>query len=249
MQSRTLDHEVFSNVSHLIFEPDDEADALVIRMHGLPGRSPDKEGPLLGKFLTDKNIAFFAFDFPGIRETKGYYTYRNAYTLAKSVLEYFANEHEEIYPNIGIYGESFGGSISVSLSNSSPSISALFLWSPVLNFKELSKEIELQHIIKFMEDSGAIRLPIYDDFAQAFTTQLELNPPERAHNIFDKIPVKIVTSDSDLLFPPFVLKKQLDVKYHDILDRQDNLDHNLNKFGASLKLSTLAGEFFHEHLV
>lgn len=251
MQSIVLEDQLFTknDISHIFYTPDGDAEYLVIRMHGLPGRSPQQESRLLGKLLTDVGIAYFTFDFPGIRKSKGYYTYRNSYNLAKSILEYFAQDHGEIYPKIGIYGESFGGSISVSLSNSSSLISALFLWSPVLNFEVLSKELHIPLIIKFMEESGAIRLPHYDDFASAFATQMRLNPPEKSHGIFIKIPSKIFTSDSDLLFPPKLIYKQLESKYHHVIQTCDNLDHNLSKNDAALRLSKLARDFFIENLM
>ena len=244
MQSRTFDDEIFSKISHIFFSPETETEALVIRMHGLPGRSPFSETQLLGKCLTDVGIAFFAFDFPGIRKSEGYYTYRNSYNIAKKVLDYFATEHEEIYPKIGIYGESFGGSISVCLTNFSSIVSALFLWSPVLNFNFLSSEIQIPLIIKFMEDSGAIRLPHYDDFAGAFATQLQLNPPENSHGIFNRIPTKIMCSDTDLLFPPDLIKKQLNEQYHKIISEEKGLDHNLSYNNAAIKISNIATDFF-----
>ena len=249
MQSRTFDDEIFSKISHIFFSPETETEALVIRMHGLPGRSPFSETQLLGKFLTDVGIAFFAFDFPGIRKSEGYYTYRNSYNIAKKVLDYFATEHEEIYPKIGIYGESFGGSISVCLTNFSSIVSALFLWSPVLNFNVLSSEIQIPLIIKFMEDSGVVRLPHYDDFFAAFQTQLTLNPPENHHKIFEKIPTLITCSDTDLLFPPSVIRKQLDHKYHSLLEVQSNLDHNLERNNSSTKLAEVAKSFFEKSLL
>ncbi|MHA2170195.1 MAG: alpha/beta hydrolase family protein [Candidatus Kariarchaeaceae archaeon] len=249
MQTSLLNDARFSGVSHIFYLPEINVEALVIRMHGLPGKSPHQEHELMGKLLTDVGVAYFAFDFPGIRESKGYYTYRNAFNLAKTILDYFIYDHEDIYPKIGIYGESFGGSISVSLSYKNSSISSLFLWSPVLHFQILSKQLEMKHIIRFMEDSGVVRLPIYDDIDEAFSTQMNVNPPEASHLVFNRIPVRICASEGDILFPPSVIRKQLASEYHSCIQEVPNLDHNLNRRDAANKLASIAQNFFIETLL
>ena len=100
-----------------------------------------------------------------------------------------------------------------------------------------------------MEDSGVVRLPHYDDFFAAFQTQLTLNPPENHHKIFEKIPTIIMSSDTDLLFPPSVIRKQLEEKYHELLQVQKNLDHNLEKNDSAMKLANLAKAFFEINLL
>ncbi|MCE7735995.1 MAG: hypothetical protein GPJ54_14025 [Candidatus Heimdallarchaeota archaeon] len=237
------------NLSNILFLPDGMTEALVIRLHGLPGRKPSEELNTLAKMLTDVGIAFFAFDFPGIRESEGFYTYRNSFNLAKKIIEYFATEYDEIYPKIGLYAESFGGSIAVCLANASSIVSSLFLWSPVLNFDVLSKEINMNLIGKFMEDSGVIKLPQYDDFAKAFAIQMSINPPEYSQEVFEKLPSKILTSKSDILFSPNLIKKELDPKYHHIIQIEENLDHNLAKDDSALRVSEIARDFFLENFL
>ncbi len=246
-----LNQGIFENnaLSNIFFEPEEETEALVIRLHGLPGRNPGEETNTMGKMLTDVGISYFAFDFPGIRESEGYYTYRTAFNIAKEILNYFGTEHDDIYPKIGLYAESFGGSIAVSLANASSIVSSLFLWSPVLNFDVLSKEINMNLIGKFMEDSGVIKLPHYDDFGKAFAIQMSVSPPEYSQEVFDKLPSKILTSTSDILFNPSLIKKELDPKYHDLIQIEDNLDHNLIKNDSALKVAQIARDFFLENLL
>jgi alpha/beta superfamily hydrolase len=216
----------------------------VIRLHGLPGRSPVEETNALAKQLTDIGISYFAFDFPGIRESEGFYTYRNSFNLAKEIINYFATEHDDIYPKIGLYAESFGGSIALCLANASSIVSSLFLWSPVLNFEVLSNEINMNLIVKFMEDSGVIKLPHYDDFGEAFAIQMSINPPENSQKVFDKLPAKILASSSDILFSPTLIKKELDNQYHHLIQIEDNLDHNLMRNESALKVAVYARNFF-----
>lgn len=251
MRQIELNEGVFeeNNLSNIFFLPDGTTEALVIRLHGLPGREPTEETETLGKLLTDVGVAFFAFDFPGIRSSEGFYTYRNSFNLAKKIIDYFATEHDEIYPKIGLYAESFGGSIAVCLANASSVVSSLFLWSPVLNFNVLSKEINMNLIGKFMEDSGVIKLPHYDDFGKAFALQMSLNPPELSQEVFGKLPSKILTSTGDFLFSPTLIKKELDPIYYDIIQIEDNLDHNLAQNSSALKVAQIARDFFLESLL
>ena len=246
-----LNQGIFANnsLSNIFFEPDEESEALVIRLHGLPGKTPEEETNTMGKMLTDVGIAYFAFDFPGIRESEGYYTYRTSFNIAKEILNYFGTEHEEIYPKIGLYAESFGGSIAVSLANASSFVSSLFLWSPVVNFKILSETINMKLIGKFMEDSGVIRLPQYYDFEETFRIQMSISPPEESQDVFGNLPSKILSSNTDILFSPRLIEKQLKHQYHHILQIEDNLDHNLVKNQSALRVSKIAQEFFLDSLL
>ena len=246
-----LNDGIFANksLSNILFEPDVESEALVIRLHGLPGINPTEETNNMGKMLTDVGITYFAFDFPGIRKSEGFYSYRSAFNTAKKILSYFGTEHDVIYPKIGLYAESFGGSIAVSLANASSIVSSLFLWSPVLNFDVLSKEINMNLIGKFMEDSGVIKLPHYDDFGKAFAIQMSVSPPEYSQEVFGKLPSKILASNSDFLFSPNLIKKELDPKYHDFIQIEENLDHNLTKNDSALKVAQIARDFFLENLL
>ncbi|MHA2031948.1 MAG: hypothetical protein ACW99Q_21460, partial [Candidatus Kariarchaeaceae archaeon] len=173
-----------------------------------------------------------------------FYTYRNSFNLAKEIINYFATEHDEIYPKIGLYAESFGGSIAISIANASSIVSSLFLWSPVLNFNVLSKQINMNLILKFMEDSGVIKLPHYDDFGEAFSMQMSINPPENSQEVFSKLSAKILTSSSDILFSPALIKKQLDDQYHELIQIEDKLDHNLAKSDSALRVAQIARDFF-----
>jgi len=101
-------------ISAIFSKPkDSKPDSVVIMCHGLDFSKDSKANIALDKIFVKHNIATFQIDFFGHGESQGNKSDANVAEFVDNVLQSIEYVKNFGYKNIGIYGASFGGIVSV----------------------------------------------------------------------------------------------------------------------------------------
>ena len=122
-----------------IFNRDPFIRPVVIYLHG--NSSSRLEGKKMLKYVLDKNMDFFIFDFPGCGQSEGHYIslgYHEQKDI-KKIIDFI--EKLPGVGNIGLWGRSMGAATTLLYSYKDKRIKCICLDSPFSDFKILSKEL------------------------------------------------------------------------------------------------------------
>ena len=172
---------------------------LVIRVNGMPGKSPEEDEQRFAHYFTDKNIAYFTFDHQGVRESSGIFTYYDAQGNIERVIDQLVH-YPKINPlKIGLFGESFGGAMAFCHALRDNRIRCLAIRSPVFNTKVVPENPLFKFFIKALMKNNKMRFPDVD-FKKAYAEQTkQYNPDELAGKLIK--PFYLIAGNKDALFP------------------------------------------------
>ncbi|HDZ17111.1 hypothetical protein LCGC14_0606750 [marine sediment metagenome] len=172
---------------------------LVIRINGMPGKSPEDDEKRFAHYFTDKNIAYFTYDHQGVRESSGVFTYYDAQGNIERVIDQLVH-YPEINPlKIGLFGESFGGAMAFCHALRDNRIRCLAIRSPVFNTEVVPKNPLFKFFIKALTKNNKMRFAVID-FKEAYAEQTkQYNPNELAGKLIK--PFYLIAGNKDVLFP------------------------------------------------
>jgi len=86
---------------------------LVIRVNGMPGKSPEEDEQRFAHYFVENDIAYFTYDHQGVRTSTGIFSYYDAQANIEKVIDQLVH-YPKINPlKIGLLGESFGGAMAL----------------------------------------------------------------------------------------------------------------------------------------
>jgi dipeptidyl aminopeptidase/acylaminoacyl peptidase len=251
MRKEVLDIKIRSEILHgILYSPDIEdpnknengSFPLVIRVNGMPGKSPEEDEQRFVQYFIEKRIAYFTFDHQGVRTSSGIFTYYDAQANLERVIDLLIH-HPKINPlKIGLLGESFGGAMAFCHTLRDNRVRCLAIRSPV--FDPLFK-----FFIKALTRNKEMRFPDVD-FKKAYAEQTKQYNPNRLANKLIK-PFYLIAGNKDALFPEHGFHQLFNkVKSEDKkIEIIDGANHNFTNENHFQMMCEKIVDFFHYHLV
>ncbi|MHA2197010.1 MAG: alpha/beta hydrolase family protein [Promethearchaeota archaeon] len=222
---------------------------LVIRVNGMPGKSPEEDEQRFAHYFVDNGIAYFTYDHQGVRTSSGIFTYYDAQGNIEQIIDNMVR-YPKINPlKIGLLGESFGGAMALCHTVRDHRVKCLAIRSPVFDTEIIPKNPLFKFFIRALTRNKKMRFPDVD-FKEAYAEQTkQFNPKKLAPNLSK--PFYLIAGNKDALFPEqgfhqlFNKVKSEDKKIEII----DGANHNFtDKIHFQMMCEKIV-EFFHNHLV
>lgn len=222
---------------------------LIIRVNGMPGKSPEEDELRFAHHFVDNNIAYFTFDHQGVRHSTGIFTYYDAQANIERVIDQLVH-HPEIDPlKIGLLGESFGGAMAFCHAVRDKRVQCLAIRSPVFDTEIIPKNPLFKFFIKALKRNKEMRFPD-GDLKKKYAEQTRQYNPDRLTDILVK-PFYLIAGNKDVLFPEhgfhqLFKKVKSEIKKIDIIDGANHNFTDQNHF--QLMCENLV-DFFRTHLL
>ncbi len=182
---------------------------VVILSHGLGTDKESKTYTRLQTILNEKNISTLRFDFFGHGESEGKFRDITVSEGVDDVLNAIDFLKKQGYSEMGLFGSSFGGMVSIIVASKTNDFSVLVLKSPVSNYEELNHLRYLRKELEEWKEKGynyfegksgrrKLKYSFFEDFKNN-------NGYEVAEEI--KIPTLIVHGSDDEIVPVSQSKK------------------------------------------
>ncbi len=187
-----------------MFLPDTFKDQipLVIKLNGMQGQPPHEEANRYAPWLTKQGIAFFAYDYPGVRNSQGKFDYFSAQESVDFAISLLMRD-ERINPlSVGLLGESFGGAMAIAHASRDDRVRALALRSPVFDTSYIAKMHGFEMLYRIWLKTGEMRFTSMtsEELRKEFSVQTRYyNPLNLAKQI--TVPVKMIVGKKDELLP------------------------------------------------
>ncbi|MHA1115377.1 MAG: alpha/beta hydrolase family protein [Candidatus Heimdallarchaeaceae archaeon] len=229
----------------ILYLPDEEGQfPLVIRLNGFPGNSPEKEEQRLADIITQNNMAFYAFDYVGVRKSTGTFNYYTSLENINTVITDLSH-HPRINPaKIALLGESFGGAMAISQGVRDQRIKCIVLRSPVYDTEVIPQIPSFNTLVKIWSRNNQIRFP-KGDISELYYKQTNLYNPKKIANLVN-CPVKLIAGDKDELLEVKgfrELYKCLPRKLRKGIDIIKGADHNFTKQKQFVELKSELSNF------
>ncbi|MHA2364020.1 MAG: alpha/beta hydrolase [Candidatus Hodarchaeales archaeon] len=201
-----------------LWEPKKSTENLFIHFHGLPG-GPLDELTHVPQILGEIGYKTITFNYPGLWDSPGVFSYDDVLSTLKSLYHFV---YEKLNPNtVYLFGESFGGAISVNtIAHDLIPIKKVVLRSPLLDITPLLPFFP--GTISYLRAANILRRnssELKEDEIK------QLNPI----NWLDKtshVPFWGVIGANDEILPARVMKKAVEKYSHIDLEIWDNFPHN-----------------------
>ena len=172
---------------------------LVIRINGMPGKSPEEDEQRFAHYFTKKGLAYFIYDHQGVRESTGIFSYWDAQSNMEKVIDELVHHPEINSTRIGLLGESFGGAMAFCSAVRDCRIRCLAVRSPVFDTEIIPKNPLFKFFIRALTRNKEMRFPDVD-IKEAYAEQTkQFNPDKLAHKLVK--PFYLVAGNKDVLFP------------------------------------------------
>ncbi len=222
---------------------------LVIRVNGMPGKSPEEDEQRFAHYFVENNIAYFSYDHQGVRTSTGIFTYYDAQANIEQVIDQLVH-FPKINPlKIGLLGESFGGAMVLCHAARDNRVKCIAIRSPVFDTEIIPKNPLFKFFIRALTRNNEMRFPDVD-FKEAYAEQTkQFNPDKLANNL--TIPFYLIAGNKDALFPEHGFhqlfnKVKSKNKKIEILD---GANHNFTDKNHFRMMCEKIVDFFHSHLV
>ncbi len=219
---------------------------LVIHLNGMPGFAPEKEKNRLAPILTNEGIAFFSFDYIGVRKSTGTFSYLLAQETIDAVITELVQQPNIIPNKIGLYAESFGGAMGICTACRDPRIRCLFLRSPVFDTNYVVNLDIFEELAHIWRRNNQMRIPKNGNLRELFKQEsIQYNPMNLVDNL--SIPVFVMGGSKDEILPDDGFKELYDkipaesAKGYEIIQGADHNFTNKNHFEI---LKERIGEFY-----
>lgn len=222
---------------------------LIIRVNGMPGKSPEEDELRFAYHFVDNNIAYFTYDHQGVRRSTGIFTYYDAQANIEQVINQLVH-HPEIDPlRIGLLGESFGGAMAFCHAVRDRRVQCLAIRSPVYNTEIIPKNPLFKFFIKALTRNKEMRFPDGDLKIKYAEQTRQYNPDRLADKLVK--PFYLIAGNKDVLFPEYGFHQLFNkVKSEDkkivIIDDANHNFTDKNRF--QLMRENILG-FFNTHLL
>jgi dipeptidyl aminopeptidase/acylaminoacyl peptidase len=172
---------------------------LVIRVNGMPGKSPEEDENRYAPHFVNNRIAYFAFDHQGVRQSTGIFTYYDAQANIERIIDQLVH-FATINPlKIGLFGESFGGAMAFCTAVRDYRIRCLAIRSPVFDTEIIPRNPLFKFFTRALTRNKEMRFP-EGDLKIAYAEQTkQYNPDKLANKLL--IPFKLIGGNKDVLFP------------------------------------------------
>jgi len=193
-----------NSVSAILAEPAHKGDQAVILCHGFLSNKESRTNRRLTQLLVAKGISTFRFDWFGMGESEGEFGHVTVSRCCDQLERAITRMYVQGYQKLGLIGSSFGGLITILVSENHPELHAVGLKCPVPDFPEmLEQEFGLSGIEEWkrtnsIPDVTGGTAPISLDFSFYENCRV-FNAYEAARKI--NAPVLIVHGKQDELVP------------------------------------------------
>lgn len=222
---------------------------LVIRVNGMPGKSPEQDESRFAHHFIENGIAYFTYDHQGVRKSTGIFTYYDAQANIERVIDLLVH-HPEINPlKIGLLGESFGGAMVFSHAVRDIRVRCLAIRSPVFDTEIIPKNPLFKFFTKALTRNEEMRFPD-GDLKLAYAEQTRLFNPDKLAKYMKK-PFYLIAGNKDALFPEkgflqLFRKVKSEKKTIDIID---GANHNFTDKKHFQQMSGNLVNFFSKYLI
>lgn len=262
MQQEIIDLEIRNEQIHgILYIPDNSSSTidinsprtmifpLIIHVNGMPGTSPEEEKIRFAEQFTALNMAYFCYDHQGVRESTGIFTYFSAQANIEAIIDFLVH-HPSIDPTrIGLFGESFGGAMTLCHCARDSRIKSLGVRSPVFDTEIIPTYSFFDDLLKIWTRNKQMRFPPGNHLKQVYISQTaHYNPMKMVRNIHQ--PMVLIAGGKDEL---------LQVEgFHKLFEKIASTEKKLHVFPKAnhnftydtdfKQMQTLLFEFFQQHL-
>ncbi|MFW9873533.1 MAG: alpha/beta hydrolase family protein [Candidatus Thorarchaeota archaeon] len=222
---------------------------LIIRVNGMPGKSPEEDELRFAYHFVNNNMAYFTYDHQGVRRSTGIFTYHGAQANIEQVINQLVY-HPEIDPlRIGLLGESFGGAMAFCHAVRDKRVQCLAICSPVFDTEIIPKNPLFKFFIKALTRNKEMRFPD-GDLKIKYAEQTRQYNPDRLADILIK-PFYIIVGNKDVLFPEYGFHQLFNkVKSKNKkIDIIEGANHNFTDKNHFKRMCENLIDFFNCHLV
>jgi len=172
---------------------------LVIRVNGMPGKSPEEDEQRFAHYFVENNIAYFTYDHQGVRTSTGIFSYYDAQANIEKVIDQLVH-YPKINPlKIGLLGESFGGAMALCHAVRDNRVKCLAIRSPVFDTEVIPKNPLFKFFIRALTRNKEMRFPEVD-YKEEYSKQTKQFNPKKLANYLIK-PFYLIAGNKDALFP------------------------------------------------
>ena len=222
---------------------------LVIRINGMPGKSPEEDEQRFAHYFVENNIAYFTYDHQGVRTSTGIFSYYDAQANIEKVIDQLVQ-----YPNInplkiGLLGESFGGSMALCHAVRDNRVKCLAIRSPVFDTEIIPKNPLFKFFIRALTRNKEMRFPEVD-YKEEYSKQTKQFNPNKLAKYLTK-PFYLIAGNKDALFPENGFHKLFNkVKSKEKkIEILDGANHNFTDKNQFQMMCEKIIDFFRIHLV
>jgi hypothetical protein len=188
----------------ILTEPSTSTNLCVILCHGFLSDKNSRTNRRLTELLVPQGIATFRFDWSGMGESKERFSHMSLKECKEQLDAAFQVLQERGMNRIGLVGSSFGGLLAILSSPEQPTLKALGLKCPVMDFPEvlrlefgpetMERWKSTNHIPNIVGDGSPV--PLHYNFYEECLTYDAYTAISRIH-----VPTLVVHGDQDELIP------------------------------------------------
>lgn len=188
-------------ISAVLVSPSRRTDKVVVLCHGFMGYKDSWTNRALSDSLARQDIATLRFDFFGHGQSEGDLQELLLTTLIAQTESAIALMHRHGFPRIALLGSSFGGLVATLVAAKTPSLAALALRCPVVDFPDILRRRFGQVAIELWRRMGTVpsslgRVPVH---ARFYEDCLRYNAYRAAQSL--RAPTVIVHGEQDEIIP------------------------------------------------
>ncbi len=253
MEKIIIEIKVRSEILHsILFLPESKNGKLfplVIRVNGLPGKSPEEDEQRFAQYFIENNIAYFTYDHQGVRTSTGVFTYYDAQANIEEVINILVHNPKINPLKIGLLGESFGGAMILCHAVRDKRVKCLAVRSPVFDTEIIPKNPLFKFFIRALTRNKEMRFADID-FKKEYSKQTKQFNPDKLANFLTK-PFYLIAGNKDALFP----EKGFHELFNKVKSKEkkieilDGANHNFTDKNHFQTMCEKVVEFFNIHLV
>ncbi|MBD3362510.1 alpha/beta fold hydrolase [Candidatus Dojkabacteria bacterium] len=133
-------------------------DFIVLLCHGYPSNKQREKYINLEKVLNTVSISTLRFDFSGQGESGGEFSEFNLSQGIDDLQSVISSIIDKGFQNIGLWGNSFGGSVAIQVTPKFPEINSLCLTAPVIDWKDQKSKTKTKEEMNAWKENGFIRI-------------------------------------------------------------------------------------------
>jgi len=258
MEKKVMEINVRSETLHsILFLPEtknhktnnNNSFPLVIRVNGMPGKSPEEDEQRFAHYFVENNIAYFTYDHIGVRTSTGIFSYYDAQANIEKVIDHLVHDPKINPLKIGLLGESFGGAMALCHTVRDNRVKCLAIRAPVFDTEIIPKNPLFKFFIRALTRNKEMRFPDVD-YKEAYSEQTKQFNPKKLAKFLTK-PFYLIAGNKDALFP----EKGFHQLFNKVKSKEkkieilDGANHNFTDKNHFNMMCEKISDFFQNHLV
>jgi len=221
---------------------------LVIRVNGMPGKSPEEDEQRFAHYFVENDIAYFTYDHVGVRQSTGIFSYYEAQSNIEKVIDLLVQDPKINPLKIGLLGESFGGAMALCHTARDNRVKCCAIRSPVFDTEIVPKNPLFKFFIRALTRNKEMRFPDVD-FKKEYAIQTKQFNPAKLATYLTK-PFYLIAGNKDALFP----EKGFHQLFNKIKSKEkkieilDGANHNFTDKNHFQQMCRNLVDFYHTHL-